>query len=147
MNDSKSLKSEVRSILCPVDLSAASRAAAKTAGVMADRFTARLTVVFVDDPLLSRAALRFDEDELARRTLAELTRFVQKAIGKQPRCSYEIVNGDPATEILKAARRLKADLIVMGTQGRRGPKRLFFGSTAASVVKRTTIPVLVVPPK
>ena len=141
------MKSEFRSILCPVDLSAASRAAAKTAAVMADCFEARLTIVFVDDPLLSRAAQRFDEDELARRTETELTRFVQKAIGDRPGCGYEIVNGDPATEILKAARRLKADLIVMGTQGNRGPKRLFFGSTAATVVKRTTIPVLVVPPR
>jgi nucleotide-binding universal stress UspA family protein len=103
--------------------------------------------VFVDDPLLSQAAQRFDEGELARRTETELTRFVQKAIGNRPACGYEIVNGDPATEILKAARRLKADLIVMGTQGHRGPKRLFFGSTAATVVKRTTIPVLVVPPR
>ena len=141
------MKAEFRSILCPVDLSAASRAAAKTAAVMADCFEARLTIVFVDDPLLSRAAQRFDEDELARRTETELTRFVQKAIGDRPGCGYEIVNGDPATEILKAARRLKADLIVMGTQGNRGPKRLFFGSTAATVVKRTTIPVLVVPPR
>jgi nucleotide-binding universal stress UspA family protein len=141
------MKSEFRSILCPVDLSAASRAAARAAAVMADCFGARLTVLFADDPLLSRAAQRFDEDELARRTHNELTRFVQKAIGNRPGCSYEIVNGDPATEILKAARRLKTDLIVMGTQGHRGPKRLFFGSTAAAVVKRTTIPVLVVPPK
>jgi len=141
------MKAEFRSILCPVDLSAPSRAAARTAAVMADCFDARLTVVFVDDPLLSQAAQRFDEGELGRRTETELTRFVQKAIGKRPACGYEIVNGDPATEILKAARRLKADLIVMGTQGHRGPKRLFFGSTAATVVKRTTIPVLVVPPK
>jgi nucleotide-binding universal stress UspA family protein len=141
------MKSEFRSILCPVDLSAASRAAARTAAVMADSFDARLTVVFVDDPLLTQAAQRFDEGELARRTGAELTRFVEKAIGKRPGCGYEIVNGDPATEILNAARRLKADLIVMGTQGHRGPKGLFFGSTAATVVKRTTIPVLVVPPR
>jgi len=136
-----------RSILCAVDLSAASRAAAKAAAVMADCFDARLTVVFVDDPLLSQAALRFDEDEIARRTKSELTRFVQQAVGNRPGCRYEIVNGDPAAEILKTARRLKADLIVMGTQGHRGPKRLLFGSTAATVVKRTTVPVLVVPPK
>ena len=135
------------SILCPVDLSATSRAAARTAAVMAGRFKAKLIVMFVDDPLLSQAAARFDEDEIARRTQAELTTFVQKAIGPRTRCTYEIVNGDPAEEILKAARRLQADLIVMGTQGRRGPKRLFFGSTAATVVKRTTIPVLVVPPR
>lgn len=135
-----------RSILCPVDLSATSRAAARTAAVMAGRFKAKLMVVFVDDPLLSQAAARFDEDEIARRTQAELTKFVQKAIGPPNRCTYEIVSGDPAEEILKAARRLGADLIVMGTQGHRGPKRLFFGSTADAILRRSTIPVLVVPP-
>ena len=135
-----------RSILCPVDLSATSRAAARTAAVMAGRFKAKLIVVFVDDPLLSQAAARFDEDEITRRTQAEVTKFVLKAIGPLIRCTYEIVNGDPAEEILKAARRLGADLIVMGTQGHRGPKRLFFGSTADAVLRRSTIPVLVVPP-
>ena len=135
-----------RSILCPVDLSVTSRAAARTAAVMASQFKAKLSVVFVDDPLLSQAAARFDEDEIARRTQAELTRFVQKAIGSGTPCTYEIVNGDPAEEILKVARRLGVDLIVMGTQGHRGPKRLFFGSTADAVLRRSTVPVLVVPP-
>lgn len=114
--------------------------------MMAGRFKARLTVVFVDDPLLSQAAARFDEDEIERRSQAELTRFVQKAIGPRPRCTCQIVSGDPAGEILKAARRLEADLIVMGTQGHRGPKRLFFGSTADAVLRRSSVPVLVVPP-
>ncbi len=103
-------------------------------------------MLFVDDPLLSQAALRFDEDELARRTRAELTRFVERAIGPRRQCTYEIVNGEPAVEIIKAARRVQAELIVMGTQGHRGPKRLFFGSTADAVLRRSTLPVLVVPP-
>ena len=68
------------SILCPVDLSTSSRAAVQAAAVMAEQFDARLTVLFVDDPLLSRAALRFDEDQLAKRTRTELTRFVERAI-------------------------------------------------------------------
>jgi len=135
-----------RSILCPVDLSATSRAALRAAREMADSFDAKLSVLFVDDPLLSRAALRFDEDEIARKTRAELTRFVQRVIGERSKCGYEIVTGKPAEEILKAARRLDADLIVMGTQGNRGPRRLFFGSTADAVLRRSTLPVLVVPP-
>jgi nucleotide-binding universal stress UspA family protein len=134
------------SILCPVDLSAPSRAALRVAATMVERFNARLTVLYVDDPLLSQAALRFDEDELARRTREELERFVQRAIGPRQRCAYEIVNGEPAPEIIKAARRVPAELIVMGTQGHSGPKRLFFGSTADAVLRRSTIPVLVVPP-
>ena len=114
--------------------------------MIAEQFTARLSILFVEDPLLARAALRFDEDELARRTQAELARFVEKAIGTQQRCTYEIVNGDPADEIIKAVRRVGADLIVMGTQGQGGPKRLFFGSTAEAVLRGSTVPVLAVPP-
>ena len=135
------------SILCPVDLSPSARGALVVARVMADRFDAHLTILFVDDPLLSQAAQKFDEDELARRTQAELARFVEEAIGPRDRCGYEMVAGDPASEIINAVDRLAAGLIVMGTQGSSGPKRLFFGSTADAVLKRSTIPVLVVPPK
>ena len=136
-----------RSILCPVDLSASARGALVTARVMADRFDAQLTILFVDDPLLSQAAQKFDEDELARRTRDELARFVEEAIGPRERCTYEIVAGNPAAEIINAVERLAAEMIVMGTQGNSGPKRLFFGSTADAVLRRSTIPVLVVPPK
>jgi nucleotide-binding universal stress UspA family protein len=136
-----------QSILCPVDLSATSRGAVRTARTIADRFDARLSILFVEDPLIARAARKFDEDELARRTRAELARFVERAIGDRPRCSYEVVNGDPADEILKAVKRVPADLVVMGTQGQRGPKRLFFGSTAEAVLRRSSVPVLAVPPR
>jgi nucleotide-binding universal stress UspA family protein len=135
------------SILCPVDLSPTSRAALAAAGVMAHRFDAKLTILFVEDPLLSKAALKFDEDELARRTRAELARFAARALGARQQCTYEIVNGNPAEEIIKAVRRLRAEMIVMGTHGNSGPKRLFFGSTADGVLRRSTVPVLVVPPK
>ena len=134
------------SVLCPVDLSSSSRGALLAARVIADRFDAHLTILFVDDPLLSQAAQQFDEDELARSTQAELARFVEEAIGTRDRCSYEIVAGDPATEIVDAVDRLAVEMIVMGTQGSSGPKRLFFGSTADAVLRRSTIPVLVVPP-
>ena len=135
-----------RSILCPVDMSPSSRAALLAARTMADRFDTQLSVLFVDDPLLSRAEMKFDEDELKRRTQAELARFVEEAIGPRQRCAYDIAAGDPASEIIEAVGRLGADLIVMGTQGNSGPKRLFFGSTADGVLRRATVPVLVIPP-
>ena len=146
MKSSTKGSSGFRSILCPVDLSATSRGAVRTARTIADQFEASLLVLFVEDALLARAALKFDEDELARRTRAELARFVEKAIGAQPRCSYEIAIGDPADEILKAAKKVSADLVVMGTQGQKAPRRLFFGSTAEAVLRRSTVPVLAVPP-
>ena len=49
-----------------------------------------------------------------------------------------------ADAILKTAENQGADLIVMGSHGRRGLGRLLLGSQAAEVLARTTIPVLVV---
>ncbi len=49
-----------------------------------------------------------------------------------------------ADTIVRQAKRWKADLIVMGTHGRRGLKRLILGSDAEQVVRRTGIPVLLV---
>jgi nucleotide-binding universal stress UspA family protein len=50
----------------------------------------------------------------------------------------------PADAIIAAAKEQGADLIVMGSHGRRGLGRLLLGSQAAEVLARSTIPVLVV---
>jgi nucleotide-binding universal stress UspA family protein len=53
--------------------------------------------------------------------------------------------GGPAAELIVAqARELGAELIVMGTHGRRGLRRLAMGSDAEQVVRLATVPVLLV---
>lgn len=52
--------------------------------------------------------------------------------------------GPPVDTLLAVAAREKADLIVMGTQGRSGLTRWVLGSTAERVVRQSTIPVLTV---
>jgi nucleotide-binding universal stress UspA family protein len=47
-------------------------------------------------------------------------------------------------QILRAARLEKADLIVMGTNGRTGLSRLFVGNVASRVIARAYCPVLVI---
>lgn len=49
--------------------------------------------------------------------------------------------GDPATEIVSAARTEKADMIAMTTHGRSGLGRLLFGSVAEAVLRGADIPV------
>lgn len=53
--------------------------------------------------------------------------------------------GDPRTAIVRVARELPAHLIVMGSHGRRGFRRLLLGSVAESVVREAPCAVLVVP--
>jgi nucleotide-binding universal stress UspA family protein len=60
------------------------------------------------------------------------------------RVSRRLAEGDPVTEILNVARDQHTDLIVMGTHGRRGLKRMLMGSVAELVVRRSSCPVLTV---
>ncbi len=55
-----------------------------------------------------------------------------------------VLTGNPVTEILNFAASQLADLIVIGAHGRRGLRHLLIGSVAQAVVRRSTIPVLVV---
>jgi len=54
--------------------------------------------------------------------------------------------GPPAAAIIEAAQMYKPDLIVMSTHGRSGLGRLIFGSVAESVLRGTTIPILLIRP-
>ena len=82
-------------------------------------------------------ASRKQHDQLARDMTANLqsSGFTAEA---------ERRDGDAATEILAAANASKADLIVMGTHGRSGLKRLVLGSVARNVLHHATCSVLVV---
>lgn len=55
--------------------------------------------------------------------------------------------GIPSDSILRLARNHKADMIIMGTHGRKGLSHLFIGSVAENIVRHSTIPVLVIPSK
>lgn len=56
----------------------------------------------------------------------------------------KIIEGEPATEIMKAAEDAKVDLIVMGRLGRTGMSKFLMGSVAEKVIRNSKIPVLMV---
>lgn len=58
----------------------------------------------------------------------------------------EIVSGDPAEEIIRLANIYKADLIVIGSRGLTGVKRILQGSVSSQVVEEAPCSVLVVKP-
>ena len=124
----------VSSILCPVDFSEGSRAALCYAAALADYFGARLTVITVDDPLLANAAaMEVLDPPLAVQSEAELRRFSDDVLphlaARAKMLDFRVATGKPATEILSAAHATKADLIVIGSHGRSGLQKMFFGST------------------
>lgn len=139
-----------RSILCPVDFSDQSRVALRYAAAVAQRAGGRLSILYVNDPLLIAAAgIALHDRSLATRTLAELRRFVAAtvpaALVAAKQTDARVATGQPADQISKAARRDRSDLIVMGTNGLTGTSKLFVGSTTSGVLRQTSVPVLALP--
>jgi len=134
----------IGSVLCPVDFSEASRTALHTAARVVRQFNAGLHVLFVEDPLLASAAAGASVSSDLKE---ELKQFVVRTpdldLAAAP--ALHVATGDPADEIVRFADREHMDVIVMGTHGRTGVRKAFFGSTAARVLKRATTPLLMVP--
>ncbi len=63
-----------------------------------------------------------------------------------PNFQKRVVSGDAADEILKVVESEDIDLVVMGTHGRKGLEHRIFGSVADNVVKKSSVPVLVINP-
>jgi len=141
----------VRSILCPVDFSEQSRQALLWASAIAQYRGGVLTVLSVIEPLLAQAAgIRLGVDLAREEAEPALREFVEATLPERVRqaspVQIEVTVGDPAEAILQAGRRLKAGLIVMGTHGLGGFRKLLLGSTTEQVLRRTERPVLAVPP-
>jgi nucleotide-binding universal stress UspA family protein len=84
------------------------------------------------------------EDVEARRTDAEeyLAPLAVELRNKAVRVESRVRRGNPADEIVTAARETGADLIAMSTHGRGGLGRLVFGSVAQAVLRHVDTPVL-----
>jgi len=61
-----------------------------------------------------------------------------------PEVRVEVRHGKPFVEILRAARDLEADVLVIGSHGQSGLSETLFGSTAERVVRKASCAVLVV---
>lgn len=144
-------------IVCAVDGSELGTKALRHAIELARRLGAGLTVVTVTDPSLIVAPgaemimvdtsaildnLEQAKAESARKILAD-AKVLTAGAGIDARGVH--VPGKPAAEgIQEAAKAHKADLIVMGSHGRRGLGRLLLGSQASEVLAHSDIPVLIV---
>ena len=143
------LRPPFRTIVCGVDFSAESAGALRHAAALARAADGQLTAIYINDPLLlAAAATGYDSRTLEDTAYEELRQFIQRTLGRKgaPAVRFEVAIGPVPSTILKAARRLRADLVVLGTQGLSGVRKLFFGSTTLRVLQTTTMPVLAVPP-
>jgi nucleotide-binding universal stress UspA family protein len=127
-----------RTILHPTDFSSDSEKALELAGSLARAHNARLMLVHAwqaDDLVLPDAA---EVEENLLKKLFMLTTPTSVTI------EHYVVQGKPAAEILRLAKETRADLIVMGTHGRTGLRRLLLGSVAEQVSRNAPCPVMTV---
>jgi nucleotide-binding universal stress UspA family protein len=142
-----------RRIVVPIDGSATSLRGLSEAIALAKRERARIFLVHVLDEFFVLAAPEaavYSEKAIedlqrgGRRVLERAEARVRAAGLQASTVMPETVGGRAADEIVRQAKKLKADLIVIGTHGRRGIKRLALGSDAEQVVRTAGVPVLVV---
>lgn len=142
---------DVRNILCPVDRSEISQRALTIAAALARWYDARLRVLEVVavslPPVASApAAVRGLSIEMRGNLLEELDRFASPARAFGVPMHFEVEEGDVTSVILNEAAELPADLIAVGTHGRRGFEHFAVGSVAERVIRKARCPVITVPP-
>ncbi|MCB2214550.1 universal stress protein [Desulfofustis glycolicus] len=156
---------EFKTILYATDLGKHTRPVFRTAISLARRYEADITMLHVVEPMSSAAqaivetyltdvdAKKIFQDNmrLVLKTMkSRLEKFCQEEEQSRDRQDIRVkellvISGRPSEEIIKAAQKHQADLIVMGKSTRRIFGTDIVGSTARRVPRYATIPVIIVP--
>jgi len=143
----------VRTILVPMDFSPAAHAALDFAKSLAQKAGhAHLVLVHayyvpveLEQYLVSHGDGAFDR--LSKAVTKDLEKILLDLQNAGLSAEYVARAGTPERIVLEVAGEKKADLIAIGTHGRRGLSHLFLGSVAERVVRMAEVPVLTVQAK
>jgi nucleotide-binding universal stress UspA family protein len=133
----------IRTILHPTDLSANSQPAFHMACSLARDYGAELVVLYVYPPPVNGAEAvdRARDNEFAEDLREKLHELVPSERGVV--IDYRVAEGSaPAEAILDLAKN--CDLVVMGSHGRTGLRRMLMGSVAETVLRGAECPVITV---
>jgi nucleotide-binding universal stress UspA family protein len=138
------IMSGVRVILHPTDFSENSARAFKVACSLAREHGARLVVLHAAEPP-HRPMGMAAPPPLPRGFRGGLEWRLQGILSpdRDIEVDHQLTEGKPVHEIVRVARETDCDLIVMGSQRRRGWKRLFSRSVATNVLRYAPCPVLI----
>ena len=137
----------MKRILIAHDGSKSSESALKKAFEIAEKFASSVTVISVVPELYLTELMEVDRirilETLTEEAKKTMDRVKTKAVGLKPVRTI-VKQGDPATEILETAKKMKADLIVTGSHGRHGAQKFLLGSVSSKIVDNSPCAVLVV---
>jgi len=151
---------EVRTILWPTDLSKNSIKAAKHVSSLAQKYQAKVILLYVGVDMMSlfpaygtypspEQLENFQSWEL-KQAKKQLESMCETELQACPNIEVKLVQGDAACEILKIAKDAKADMVVLTSHGRGheevDQKSADFGSVAKKVMAKSPVPVHLVNP-
>ncbi len=142
----------IRRILFATDFSTASRRAFITALALAKATDAETTILSVIRPIeaavpevyLDAATIERLEQQAMRRATRALQELSVRAKRARVSVATLLRAGDPVREVIQAAKAQRADLLVVGTHGRRGLSKLALGSVAERLIAQAPCPVVVI---
>jgi nucleotide-binding universal stress UspA family protein len=138
-------------ILCALDFDEYAAATLRIAAAIAKESNATVYLLHIaripgrdqDVPLPFEASPLWEKEARER-----LEALMQSSLTGEVRFEITIESGLPELDIVRMARQLAVDLIVMATHGRSGFSHLLFGSVAEHVIREAACPVLTLrPPK
>lgn len=141
----------MRSILVPTDFSDCSAAAYSYASMLAERTSATIYLLHILDVSAPSLALGAEEEttqdtpfmiKLMKVVGSRMQKIKNGKEFKNVEVQEIIELGSIPDKIIKAVKKYKADMIVMGTHGANGLQEKFIGSTAEKVVRNAEVPVL-----
>lgn len=135
----------IKNILHPTDFSRASEEAFRFAVSLARDYGAKLTVLHVAEPPViayGEGPVPFNPVEYKEALRQRLHQL--QAHDPEVKVEWDLIEGHPATEILRTAEEVPCQLIVLGTHGRTGLSRLLLGSVAEQVLRNARCLVLTV---
>ncbi len=136
-------------ILAATDLGEAAQPVLQAAVAEVARCGGQVTAVHIIAPVPVMPVMDVPEslpvstEELMASAQGELDRTVRDS-GLAATTAVRVEMGSPGPRLLELARELAADLIIVGTHGRSGPKRVLLGSVAEEVLRDAPCNVLVV---
>ena len=136
-----------RNILCPIDFDANSPAAMEFAGKIAQETGGKIYLLHVVPWTVAAVPIDASEvlAELKQAATERLRRVAKEKLdGRIPNEIVVTVATNPGNEVVRIARELKVDVVIMATHGRKGRNHLVLGSVAERVVRESPCSVLTV---
>jgi nucleotide-binding universal stress UspA family protein len=112
---------------------------------IADRALDEAITLTKGHPVEMKIVFIGSDDESSREVIElAMTRAVNAGLRPESGLLGKLETEEIADVILQEAREWAADLIVMGTHGRRGVAHMFLGSVAEGVIRDSPVPVMVI---